>query len=101
MQLSRIRSPFDHPDFLYEWKCDGFRSLAYISAGHCELVSRRQNHYKKFDGLKSALARLKVTDAILDGELCCLDSEGRSLFNQLLYRRAEPILYAFDLLWLN
>lgn len=87
--------------FLFELKQDGFRCLAYISAGRCDLVSRKKNHYKSFDGLKTALAKLKLTDAILDGEIVCLDEQGRSQFNQLLYRRAEPAFYVFDLLWLN
>ncbi len=73
MTLSRIPAAFDHPDFLFELKHDGFRSLAYISDGHCELVSRKRNHYKSFHSLKAALADLKVTDAILDGEIVCLD----------------------------
>jgi bifunctional non-homologous end joining protein LigD len=101
MTLSRIAAPFDHPDFVFELKHDGFRSMAYISAGRCDLVSRRKYSYKSFDSLKTALAKLKVTDAILDGEICCLDSQGRSQFNELLYRRGEPVLYCFDLLWLN
>jgi ATP-dependent DNA ligase len=33
--------------------------------------------------------------------LVCLDSEGRSIFNELLFRRGSPIFYAFDLLYLN
>jgi bifunctional non-homologous end joining protein LigD len=101
MTLTRIAAPFDHPDFLFELKQDGFRCLAYISEGRCDLVSRRKYSYKSFDSLKAALAKLKATDAILDGEICCLDSQGRSLFNELLYRRGEPVLYCFDLLWLN
>jgi bifunctional non-homologous end joining protein LigD len=101
MTLSRIRAPFDHPDFLFELKHDGFRSLAYISDGRCELVSRKRNHYKSFDSLKAALANLKAADAILDGEIVCLDGDGYSQFNQLLYRRDEPAFYVFDLLWLN
>jgi len=28
MRLLRIPKPFDHPDFLYEVKFDGFRALA-------------------------------------------------------------------------
>jgi bifunctional non-homologous end joining protein LigD len=83
MTLTRIATPFDHPDFLFELKHDGFRSLAYISGGHCELVSRRKYSYKSFESLKTALAKLKATDAILDGEICCLDSQGRSQFNEL------------------
>jgi bifunctional non-homologous end joining protein LigD len=101
MGVTRISEPFDHPDFLFELKHDGFRSLAYISGGRCDLVSRRKNHYKSFDSLKTALAKLNAADAILDGELVCLDGEGYSQFNRLLYRRAEPVFYVFDLLWLN
>jgi bifunctional non-homologous end joining protein LigD len=92
---------YDHRDFLFELKQDGFRCLAYISESRCDLVSRRKYSYKSFDSLKTALAKLRVTDAILDGEICCLDSQGRSQFNELLYRRGEPVLYCFDLLWLN
>jgi bifunctional non-homologous end joining protein LigD len=101
MKLSRVAAAFDDPDFLFELKHDGFRCLAYISESRCDLVSRRKYSYKSFDSLKTALAKLKATDAILDGEICCLDSQGRSQFNELLYRRGEPVLYCFDLLWLN
>jgi bifunctional non-homologous end joining protein LigD len=101
MKLSRVAAAFDDADFLFELKHDGFRCLAYIAEGRCDLVSRRTNYYQRFDSLKAALANLKVTDAILDGELVCLDDEGKSRFNQLLRRRAEPAFYAFDMLWLN
>jgi bifunctional non-homologous end joining protein LigD len=100
-KLTLVREPFDHPDYLFELKHDGFRALAYISDGHCELVSRRRNAYKNFGELRDRLAGLKVKDAVIDGELVCLDSEGRSIFNELLFRRGAPIFYAFDLLYLN
>jgi bifunctional non-homologous end joining protein LigD len=101
MTVSWIRAPFDHPDFLFELKHDGFCCLAYVSENRCELVSRKKNHYKSFDPLKAALANLKAADAILDGEIVCLDGEGYSQINRLLYRRQEPAFYAFDLLWMN
>ena len=101
MKLSRIAAPFDNPDFVFELKYDGFRSLAYIADGRCSLVSLSKTYYQSFDSLKTALAKLKAKTAILDGELVCLDDEGKSRFNQLLRRRAEPAFYAFDLLWLN
>jgi hypothetical protein len=41
MRLLRIPEPFDHPDFLFEPKIDGFRALAYVPGDRCELVSRR------------------------------------------------------------
>ena len=40
MQLLRIPEPFDHPDFLYEVKFDGFRALPQVNSHHCQLVSR-------------------------------------------------------------
>jgi len=100
-QLSLVRTPFDDPDFLFELKHDGFRALAHIWDGNCELVSRRRNTYKSFQELKENLAKLKVKNAIIDGEIACVDEEGRSLFNELLFRRGAPIFYAFDILYLN
>jgi len=47
-QLTLVRQPFDDSNFLFELKHDGFRALAYISDGDCELVSRRRNVYKSF-----------------------------------------------------
>lgn len=99
--LTLVRQPFDHPDFLFELKHDGFRALAYISDGSCELISRNRNSYKSFAALRTNLAGLKVKNAVLDGELVCLDAEGRSIFNELLHRKGSPIFYAFDLLYLN
>jgi hypothetical protein len=40
-------------------------------------------------------------DAIIDGEIICIDRDGVSRFNHLLDRKHEPVLYAFDLLWIN
>jgi bifunctional non-homologous end joining protein LigD len=34
----------------------------------------------------------------MDGEIVCLDQDGRSQFNDLLFRRGEPFFVAFDLL---
>ena len=53
----RIDNPFDHRDWIFEWKADGFRSLAFVSDGECVLVSRKNNAYKTFDPLRSALGR--------------------------------------------
>ena len=39
--------------------------------------------------------------AILDGEIACLDDNGCSQFNELLFRRGQPMFCAFDLLHLN
>jgi bifunctional non-homologous end joining protein LigD len=75
--------------------------LAYIDDGVCELVSRRRNPYKSFRELANSLGKLEVENAIIDGEVACLDSEGRCIFNELMFRRGYPIFYAFDILYLN
>ena len=75
--------------------------MAYVSAARCQLVLRRGNIFKTFNPLCEALSKLPVRNAILDSEIVCLDREGNSLFNELLFRRSMPYFYAFDLIWLN
>jgi bifunctional non-homologous end joining protein LigD len=56
--------------------------------------------FKCFPKLCDALARdLRGRRCILDGEVVCLDSHGKPEFRDLLFRRAEPVFYAFDVLW--
>jgi ATP-dependent DNA ligase len=45
---TRIAAPFDHDDFVFELKHDGFRALAYIEDGSCRLISRKQIQYRSF-----------------------------------------------------
>jgi bifunctional non-homologous end joining protein LigD len=39
MPLRRLPEPFDHPDWLYELKYDGFRALAFVRRTGVALVS--------------------------------------------------------------
>jgi bifunctional non-homologous end joining protein LigD len=41
---------------------------------------------------------VRAHDAILDGEIVCLDPDGRSNFKNLLFRREWPFFVAFDVL---
>ena len=100
MPLKRRREPFSHPDWLFELKHDGFRALAFIQNGRCRIVSRNGNEFNGFAALGSCLPKeLNAKAAVLDGEIVCLDSKGRSQFNELLFKRGKPHFYAFDLLW--
>jgi bifunctional non-homologous end joining protein LigD len=83
-----------------ELKHDGFRALSYIQNHGCKLIPRNQNNLR-FTSLKKTLEEFPIDDAIIDGEIICIDEQGISQFNSLLDRKHEPILYAFDLLWLN
>ncbi len=98
--LVRIPEPFDDPAWLWELKLDGFRALAYIDKGECRLFSRNGHIFRRFDALRPALPReVAAKSAILDGEVVCLDDEGRSLFTPLLFGRGRPVFAAFDVLW--
>ena len=102
MQLVQRAEPFDDPSSIFVVKFDGFRALAYVEQGKCRLVSRKDNTYQSFTDLCAWIGQhLKAKDAILDGEVVCLDEAGRSVFNDLFYRKGEVYFYAFDLLWLN
>jgi len=91
VELLRTREPFDHPDWLFELKHDGFRALAHVGA-EVRLVSRRGREYRQFDNLRRSLREaLTVRDAVIDGEIVCLDGDGRSQFVELLRRRGEPL----------
>ena len=100
MRLGVRREPIDHPDWLYELKYDGFRALAFIESGSCRLVSRKAHVYKSFPSLSASLAQLPH-DAILDGEIVCLDGEGRPQFDALFRHREQPYFAAFDILHLD
>ena len=98
--LSRARVPFSHPDWIFEIKWDGFRALLYSERDGVRLLSRNRNEFKSFLGLCEGLSRdLKGRRCVLDGEIVCLDSYGNPTFRNLLFRRAEPVFYAFDILW--
>src|SRR5262245_17213499 len=102
LELQQIPKPFDHPDWVFEIKYDGFRALARIENGVCRLVSRRDNVYKRFGRLRNAIpGDVKSNEVVLDGVIVVLDSEGKSLFNDLMHTRRTPTFAAFDILWLN
>jgi ATP-dependent DNA ligase len=102
LPLDRSRSPFSHSDWLFEIKWDGFRSLSYVDDGECKLVSRNDNEFKSFPVLNASLpTELSVRSAVLDGEIVCLDEDGRPQFRDLLFRRGQPRFMAFDLLFVN
>jgi len=101
MPLSRRAKPFNHPEWLFELKYDGFRALARIERGRAQLISRNGHPFASFSDLAESMAdSLPATDVIvLDGEIVCLDRKGRPQFNDLLFRRGKPCFFAFDVLY--
>jgi bifunctional non-homologous end joining protein LigD len=102
MRLRLLKEPFDHPDYIFELKHDGFRAVAYINSGECRVESRNLRSLP-VKLLRASLGALNVSSAILDGEVVVLDGKGVSQFNALLTTkgREAAVFCAFDLLWLN
>jgi bifunctional non-homologous end joining protein LigD len=104
MRLSRRSEPFDSPDWIYELKIDGFRAIAAVEDNGCRLISRNGHAFRGFDELRRNIAvSLKGRSAILDGEICCLDADGKSVFHELMFNRhnAQCYFFAFDALWID
>ena len=86
------QEPFDHPDWLFEAKFDGFRAAA--DTVHGQLISRNGNRMKRYEEVLDLLPQ----GYVFDGELVVLDDTGRPLFNKLLLGHRRPTYVAFDLL---
>ncbi len=80
--MSGTRRPHSFPiqgTPTFEAKFDGFRALAYVDDGHCELVSRKGHVYRRFADLCQGIAAdLKAHQCILDGEIVCLDNSEKT-----------------------
>jgi bifunctional non-homologous end joining protein LigD len=97
--LSRAREPFSHFDWIFEIKWGRSRALLSSDSDGVRLISRKRNTFKSFPSLCEGLAHgLKGRRCVLDGEIVCLDPNGKPQLRDLLFRRAEPFFYAFDVL---
>ena len=66
IRLDTAAAPWNHPDWLFELKYDGFRALAFIENGSARLVSRNGNTFKTFSGLCSAIPpAIRARSAVL------------------------------------
>jgi len=87
--------------WLFEIKFDGYRCEAAIASGQVRLYSRGGHDWTdKFGFVAPALAKLPGS-ALIDGEVCALDDEGRSDFSKLkvsLDGKKPLVFFAFDLL---
>jgi len=91
------------PEWEYELKLDGYRTLAIRSGKHVQLRSRNNKDLGgRFRGVVAGLAEL-TDETVIDGEVVALDDSGRPSFNTLQnYAAGHSIFYyAFDLLVLE
>ena len=91
-------------EWLREIKHDGFRVIARKEGKRVRLYSRPGNDLTyRFPLIVEALAKLRSSSCIIDGEAVACGDDGRADFNRIRYRHhdAGVFLYAFDLIELN
>jgi bifunctional non-homologous end joining protein LigD len=115
MLAAAADEPFDSPEFIYEPKWDGVRTLAFVDGGEVRLQTRNlldcTRQYPEATGIAEAMTG--AYQAIVDGEVVALNEKGVPSFQRLQarmhvsddatvrkLRRSTPVIYqAFDLLW--
>ena len=99
--LASLAAEVPHGEgWTYEVKFDGFRALAYLRGGECELRSRNDKDLtERFAEIAKAIVKaVKTPNAVLDGEICRIDPSGRSSFSELQQGDGPLVFFAFDLL---
>ncbi|MBV9885565.1 MAG: DNA ligase D, partial [Acidobacteria bacterium] len=79
--------PFSSPNWVFEIKWDGVRAIAQVENGKTTLWARSGRDVTlEYPEFKDMAARFRVREAIIDGEIVTLDSDGRSNFHTLQHR---------------
>jgi bifunctional non-homologous end joining protein LigD len=114
MLATLVDDPFSSPEWIFETKWDGFRSICFVGKGKSHFVSRNQiDMTPQYPELASVAKQIAAKEAILDGEIVALDKDGMPRF-QLLQPRVgrksglealrghgHIVYYVFDLLYLD
>lgn len=105
MLATLVDEPFDDPDWSYEVKWDGYRTVAYIQKGEVNLSSRNNKSFsEKYYPITAALEKWNQ-NSVLDGEIVVIGKDGKADFSALQNWRSEAdgnlVYYVFDLLWFD
>ena len=101
-----VKAAPEGTDWLHEMKLDGYRMHARLEAGRVNILTRRGNDWTtKYTSIASDIAALPARTAYLDGELCGVLPDGRTLFNAIQNAsdtgRGALVFFLFDLLFLD
>jgi bifunctional non-homologous end joining protein LigD len=79
-----VSAPPRGEDWVHEIKFDGYRLLAVVADRRAELFTRAANDWsERFKPLCAAFAKLKVSSAVIDGEVVHLADDGSFSFHGL------------------
>ena len=102
MQAEVGDKAFNHTDWMWEPKLDGYRVLAFVEGDTVKLRTRRGlDLAANLPKVCAELRKQAVETMILDAEIVAFDSEGRPSFGAMQNRSPQTeraVLYCFDLL---
>jgi bifunctional non-homologous end joining protein LigD len=114
MLATLVDEPFSDPDWIFETKWDGFRSICFVHNSDARFVSRNQIEMTaQYPELAKIGKQIAAREAILDGEIVALDKDGLPRFqllqNKLRIRsgsyakasQATIVYFVFDLLYVD
>ena len=112
MLATLVDEPFSDPEWIFETKWDGFRSICFVENGQARFVSRNQIEMtRQYPELAGVGKQIKAKEAILDGEIVALDQDGMPRFQLLQPRvgrksglealrgKGQIVYFVFDLLY--
>ncbi len=103
MLATLAATPPSGNEWIQEVKYDGYRMLCRIHGGKAHLYSRSGKDWTaRLAPIARDLAKLRVSDAWLDGEAVVLDAHGRTSFQRLqnalaLPEQSDVVFFVFDL----
>jgi bifunctional non-homologous end joining protein LigD len=102
MLCTLTREVIQDPEYLYEFKWDGYRIIGYVQKGKVLLESRgKQNYTSLYPTVAEAMVQLGH-DMVLDGEMVVFNDQGKPDFNALQNsrNRSRDLHYCvFDIIW--
>jgi bifunctional non-homologous end joining protein LigD len=99
MQAEIGEAAFNHADWMWEPKLDGYRALAFVGPNGVQLRSRRGlDLATDFPRIAAELEKQAVKAMVLDGEIVAFDASGKPSFNAMQNRSQQSVFYCFDLL---
>jgi DNA ligase D-like protein (predicted ligase)/DNA ligase D-like protein (predicted 3'-phosphoesterase) len=108
--------PPDSPDFFYEVKWDGLRALISLDEGEVRIHGRKGTDLtRQFPELLVPDQAFRATSALWDGEIVCLEADGKPNFRNVIHRMQQSseggierarakhpaVCYLFDCLYLD
>lgn len=115
MLADRLTKP-PKGDYVYEVKWDGIRTIIVLNEGDLTIYSRNGNDITdKFPELVTPQETFRINNGVFDGEIVCLDTEGKADFKKVIkrlmtkrkvdlehgVRRSPAYCYLFDCLYMD